>query len=87
MKLERLLELEVDLPDAPDGCVWMLLNTDSVWQVGLDAADGRKLGFLTGGESGDITATTHNPVANVGRCGAWREAALALFAALGLEAK
>lgn len=87
MKLERLLELEVDLPDAPDGCVWMLLNADSVWQVGLRTEDGVDLGFMTGGATGSVMATIHQPEAEVGRYVTFREAALALFAALGLEAK
>jgi len=84
MKLERLMTVEVDLPDAPAGCEWRLA-TDGVPCVVL-LRDGESVGTVTGfvetkaprlshvfGEDAPTEHATH------------RDAALALFARLGLE--
>ena len=86
MKLERLMTVEVDLPDAPAGCEWRLAADEPPCVVLL--RDGDPVGVVTGfvetkaprlshvfGEDAPTGHATH------------REAALALFARLGLEVK
>lgn len=84
MKLERMMTVEIDLPDAPAGCEWRLATDEPPCVVLL--RDGESVGTVTGfvetkapklshvfGEPKPLEHDTH------------REAALALFARLGLE--
>jgi hypothetical protein len=84
MKLERMMTVEVDLPDAPAGCEWRLATDEPPCVVLL--RDGESVGTVTGfvetkapklshvfGEPKPLEHDTH------------REAAMDLFARLGLE--
>lgn len=85
MKLTRTMNVDVDLPDAPDGWEWVLLSDYSP-QVRL-VRDGIGLGFVTGSEKHGTTASwCVYGMSEEGEEETTRKAALALFAALGLEA-
>lgn len=86
MKLERLMTVEVDLPDAPAGCEWRLAADEPPCVVLL--RDGVSAGAVAGFFDtptpklarvfGEPEATGHET---------HRDAALALFARLKLEAE
>ena len=85
MKLTRTMEVEVDLPEAPEGCEWILLS-DYSHQIRL-SRNGIGHGFVTGaGELGTTVSWRVYSTSEEGEAQTQREAALALFAALGLEA-
>ena len=83
MKLERLMTVEIDLPDAPDGCEWVLLS--DLPQVRLERS-GRGLGILTGSGPFGVEAKLYTEDDGTDHP-THREAALELFRRLGLEAK
>ena len=90
MLLNRTMTLECDLPDAPDGCEWALISADA-GQVAL-AVRGERLGFLSAigmGLSKGVGAILYPQILNPAHeyntnHPTEREAALALFAALGI---
>ena len=84
MRLERLMTLEVDLPDAPAGCEWRLFNDEACPQVQL-VRDGQPVGLLTFGcVVHDVAAYVYATETTMLRATALK-AALALFSALDLE--
>jgi hypothetical protein len=84
MKLERLMTVEVDLPDAPAGCEWRL-ETDNPPCVVL-LRDGESVGTVTGFAVTKTPKLSHvfgerEPTGHATH----RDAAMALFARLGME--
>lgn len=86
MILQRLMTIEVDLPDAPAGCEWRLATDDVPCVVLL--RDGESVGTVTGFTSTQTPKLSHvfGEDAPTGHA-THRDAALALFARLGLEAE
>lgn len=87
MKLERMMTVEVDLPDAPAGCEWQLESDSASPVVQL-----RRGGVVVGGVfgSGKLAPVLWSAYASGDRIASseattTREAALAMFGALGLE--
>lgn len=85
MILQRLMTVEVDLPDAPAGCEWVLLS-DAIVQVGLQRGD-QRLGFLTYSSIVGARASMHlrDGMYDHSEHDTPHDAAIALFARLGLE--
>lgn len=82
MLLTRTMTLECDLPDAPDGYGWELVNSDCGMVVLV--RDNNALGYV----SGIGCRWQTGPTLTIGGVQTYypteREAALALFAALGI---
>lgn len=84
MKLTRTMEVEVDLPEAPEGWEWRLLQDQQV-QVGLVCGDA-SVACITGSEA-PISLLIHGAseyAPTLPKFRSHREAAEYLFAALGI---
>lgn len=83
MKLERLMTVEVDLPDAPAGCEWRLAADEPPCVVLL--RDGDPVGVVTGFLQTKAPKLSHVFGEEPNGHDTHREAAMDLFARLGLE--